>query len=334
VNSGQQAVSPPTPQTPIVIPQPSPVAPQVPRGTTRVLPGTDTLARAVADAAEGATLVLAPGGFLLSRPLKVAKFLTIKAEKPGRSLLVGDSGQKVLHLTGNATWVLLRGLHCKFRGDAGHVLLVDDGRVEIDQCQFTGAVSTDDQPGAGICITGTAEATITDCNVQGNDIGILFEEYSEGFALRNICRKNNGHGICVTGLAWPTLEENQCVENALCGIVYHDDSSGLARGNICRKNKLGIAVAVQAQPTLENNQCLENQADNLRVDRSIPSSVKVGCGVGGFLVGVVGAILVGVVGAILVGVVGAILGAVFGAILGAVVEAILGYSDENARAKG
>jgi hypothetical protein len=46
--------------------------------------------------------------------------------------------------------------------------------------------------------------------------------------------------------------------------------------------------------------------------------VKVGCGVGGFLVGVVGAILVGVVGAI----------------LGAVVEAILGYSDENARAKG
>uniref|UniRef100_A0A7C4QTH1 Protein kinase domain-containing protein n=1 Tax=Schlesneria paludicola TaxID=360056 RepID=A0A7C4QTH1_9PLAN len=258
--AGQPTVLPSADQNPTVATYALRETTRVPPRPLRVQAGVDTLAYAVAAATKGATLVLEPGEFFLSRPLEVTKSLTIKAEQPGQSCLKlkYSFGDQMMHFTGDASWVV-RGLRCEFLGKRGDVLLVDEGNIQIDRCEFTGGRGDEMFPAAGIRITGTADATITDCNVQGNDIGILFEEHSEGLALRNICRNNNGHGICVTGRAWPTLEENQCVENALCGIVYHDDSSGLARRNICRHNKHGIWVGHQARPTLEENKCVKNR---------------------------------------------------------------------------
>lgn len=220
----------------------------------RVRPGLDTLSEAVGAAPEGTVLVLAAGEYALSQPLKLTKSLAVEAEEAGRSRIVSALGQPVLHLSGSGRWVL-RGLYLEFQGASGDVLRVDGGCVQIEGCEFTGGRQGKDVAGAGVRITGSAEGVISNCQVHGNGVGILFAGASRGFARENTCRANKLYGIVVTRRAQPTLEGNQCYGNQKSGIAFGGTSSGAARENACVANKLhGIGVTEQARPTLEGNE--------------------------------------------------------------------------------
>ncbi len=104
-----------------------------------------SLAQAVRQAPEGATIVLAPGVYRVAAPLDVYRSLTLRGAGADRTTVIGTTAGHLLGFSGNgsltAVGIAFRHVSLGPESDPADIALFRGGRVELSDCRFEGASS-------------------------------------------------------------------------------------------------------------------------------------------------------------------------------------------------
>ncbi|HOU53674.1 MAG TPA: right-handed parallel beta-helix repeat-containing protein [Myxococcota bacterium] len=209
------------------------------------------LAQAVAQAPDGARIVLGPGRHRLEHPLRITRPVHIVGAGPDQTTLVCDGEDFVLRFEGSGPFALsdLAVEHDGVRTAA--VIQVLSGEVDFRRILATGAIRhpATRRGGQGLLVGGDAR----------------------GQVLSSVFRRNALHGIQVTGKAVLRIEACQCLENGQTGISWFESASGSARDNVMEKNdRYGLAVVPPARPQISGNVCRENRRGGLYLEEPLP----------------------------------------------------------------
>lgn len=249
-----------TPQAPEA-PPPKPLAPSRDRRRSResatefhvARDGGDfpDLAQAVAQAPDGARIVLGPGRHRLEHPLRFTRPVHIVGAGSDQTTLVCDGEDFVLRFEGPGPFALsdLAVEHDGVRPAA--VIQVLSGEVDFRRILVTGAIRhpATRRGGQGLLVGGDAR----------------------GQVLSSVFRHNALHGIQVTGKAVLRIEACQCLENGQTGISWFESASGSARDNVVEKNdRYGLAVVPPARPQVSGTICRQNRRGGLYLEEPLP----------------------------------------------------------------
>ena len=241
-----------------------------------------TLAEAVQNAPEGATLLLGAGVFRLDEALEIDKPLSLVGKGMDQTVIVSDVAEYTAHVKANGAFSV-EGITFKHEGDSfADAIDVEEAQVTIKNCRFSGGKMNPEGKlrGAGLRLEEKASGVVQDCvaeenatgiwvdaqeaTLEGNTsiknlAGILFSSSSQALARSNRCQENQYNGFVVSMYANPTLEENTSVMNQQNGFYFLGEATGSAARNECSQNQQnGILVDNKAGPTLEKNVCNEN----------------------------------------------------------------------------
>ncbi len=244
-------------------------------------PHTDALIAAVSKAVAGDTLHLAPGIHRLTRQLVLDKPITLtSAGGEGETVeIVGSYTGPLVSVTATSGEVCLSHLGFRRDGGTGPVLYAAGKALTMQYCTVSGgkaegtvaglwfaeSVVADirncriaDNNGNGVAVEQSAKATIIDCTVTGNQLGVTYFNEAGGLARGNTCTENSAGGILVMGQATPIIRRNCCIHNAQYGIYFTGNTIAVAEKNTCEGNMFGIIVSDYARPTLRQNNCRHN----------------------------------------------------------------------------
>jgi parallel beta-helix repeat protein len=272
---------PTPPPAPTPVPTPTAAPTSVPMTIQLQADGSGdfaTLAEAVQNAPDGATIHLAAGEYRLEGPLDIDRPLQLVGEGMTESTIMSNAEGFAVRYRGEGLFGA-QDLTFRHVGSApAHTMVVDGGEVALARCRFTGSIEgeelwtggvglllseasgqveeclADSNGMAGIVFAAGAAITLEDNIIRNNQYNLVYFDDAGGVARGNQVL-GGMDGILVTDQAQPTLEENACQDNSEAGIVYLGTSGGLARGNDCTENVIGVIVSEQAQPTLEGNLC-------------------------------------------------------------------------------
>src|SRR6476469_5986400 len=191
-----------------------------------------TIARAIARAASGTTIQLAPGTYSAASgekfPLEIpsgVKVIGNEANK-GRGILIQGSGKFVSPTAGDQNITILLATNSELRGVT---------------------VTNLDSRGTGVWIESTSP-TLANCT---------FTQ----------CKRE---GIFATGTANPAILDNIFMENSAAGIITAGTAKGAIRRNIFQKTGFGISLQAQSAPLIADNQILENLSGIVLAGESQP----------------------------------------------------------------
>ncbi len=243
-----------------------------------------TLPAALKAASSGATILLGPGTFSLTKPLTLTQPIRLIGAGMDATYITAATANYVVRVTGD---FIAEDLTFEHSGSlAADVVVIAGAQVWIKRCRFRGAVlaETEGRFGAGLRLTEAASGLIADTRAEENGaMGIVIEGTSYPTLENNVTRENQlagiawlGHargtaraneshanfiGFLVNDEAQPILEANLGLANQKSGLAYRSNSGGLARQNQFSNNgREGIYIGAQAYPTLETNVCTENAA--------------------------------------------------------------------------
>ncbi len=222
------------------------------------------LARRVAAARPGSTLELAPGEYLLSEQLVIAKSLTLRgAGQDNTSIVMRASTKNAMIFLNSACELVLERLTIRQTGKAPtDVIWLNAGTTTIRQCTISGGIldTASNKWGAGIRIAVSACCSVVDSVLQGNEeSGILLCGSGQGVILNNLCCENR-HGIAAIGQSTLKAEGNNCRNNRDCGIILEGSSRGTLVNNQCNDNlHFGVVAQGHADLTAKANHCLNNE---------------------------------------------------------------------------
>lgn len=226
--------------------------------------GTHTvIAKAVEDAAVGATIHLVSGQHNLKEPLFFEKSIILIGEGKDETILNIHADIGIGWNSTGTLDVIDLGFVCKGNVPAVCVAVGGTGKVSFLRCGFRGASSSGEvdglSGGIGLLFLDEVQGKVTDCETADNSVaGILISETAKGTLEGNKCHGSRV-GIAVSEHASAILNSNECLKN-LRGIAVSGESKVKAEKNICRENKeVGIWVTDKAVPDLEGNQCLQNK---------------------------------------------------------------------------
>ncbi|MCS7168370.1 MAG: protein kinase [Gemmatales bacterium] len=208
-----------------------------------VKPG-QSLAEAVDRVPEGGVILLEPGTYRLSQPLRITKALTIEGTDSQTTTIACDAERVVFAYEGGGRFRLVKLTVIHSGNQPANIIEANSGIIELEDCIFRGAVWSEEKKlgGNGLWLHGVVRATVRNCRCIGNAV----------------------HGIHVSEYAQTVLDSNICEENRGNGISYFDNAGGTAQNNTCRNNGChGIEVCDKAQPVLEGNNCEGNGTNGI-----------------------------------------------------------------------
>ncbi|MEG4114321.1 MULTISPECIES: DUF1565 domain-containing protein [unclassified Microcoleus] len=191
-----------------------------------------TIARAIARAASGSTIELAPGIYSAASgekfPLEIpsgVKVIGNEANK-GRGILIQGSGKFVSPTAAEQNITILLATTSELRGVT---------------------VTNLDSRGTGVWIESTSP-TVANCTF-------------------TLCK---GEGVFAAGTANPAILDNIFVENSSAGVIVAGTAKGAIRRNIFQKTGFGISLQAQSAPLIVDNQILENRSGIVLAGESQP----------------------------------------------------------------
>lgn len=111
----------------------------------------------------------------------------------------------------------------------------------------------------GIVITNESRARMMSNSISFSDMGIIFQEGTNGQALENTLTGNENYAIVVTGYGQPEIVGNTIKDNNGTGIMLRTSTEAIIQDNQIIKNKMqGIEIADTARPTIEGNWFIQN----------------------------------------------------------------------------
>jgi F-box protein 11 len=246
----------------------------------------DTLAEAIADAADGSELVLRPG--LHEGGVTIEKTLHLRGE--GKQEAVVQAAEKTAITfagpTGGLTNLVIR------QTAAGEAAAVEirAGRTVVEDCELESA------GGSCLVVSGAADPQVRRCLVRGGGNGIEIVDDAQGryednevtdAPMPGIAAASNGsptvssnrvHGCSDAGILLaggsPRVEANEIFENAGSGIVAESCAPVVRRNRIRDGQDAGIVVTEGAQGFFEENEISGHEAVGIGVDNAAEPIVR------------------------------------------------------------
>lgn len=191
----------------------------------------------------GGKIVLSPGRFSLSEPVKIID-KTIELQGAGEALTtisfhIKYDEENALTIS-NSSFVA-QGLAIKYIGNNRvNVLRVHDSELFLKDCGISGGYGGEDLYGNGIYLTGNSSGSVKNCVIN-----------------------KNKNGIALAGSTNMSIHDNQILSNSNVGIIFIDDSQASALNNVIRENTIGIQIQDAAEPHIEGNDLSANTESGL-----------------------------------------------------------------------
>ncbi len=225
--------------------------------TITVQPG-ESIQAAIDAAPEGAVICLVEGEW--SENLTIGKDLTLRTEGPARAVIRGKerdqavvgintpgSGEAVRVKVENITILGARGVNQGFG-----ILAESSSFLEIEGSTIAG------NDAAGIWLSDTAQAMVTDCTIYGNHTGISFGHAAQAW-IANCALSGNYDGIMLWGSGQATITHCTVSENWGTGIWLGDDAQAkITDCTVSENGGTGIRFWASAQATIEGNRISSN----------------------------------------------------------------------------
>ncbi len=224
--------------------------------------GFRDLAQSIENAEDGAVLFLAAGEYQLSSNLKVEKSIS----------LIG-AGYSQTRITSSLSGIMLRfnggELHLKGIGfvhtgkQKSDVLSIEDAKINIEDCRFSGGYSTDKprKDGDGLWLHGHSSGSIVRSHFENNAMnGLEIQDGSNIRLERNDFMRNDIVGLSIWNTAKVEAFDNTMLLNKKKGIQVSDQASvTLARNKITFNTDSGISFFGTTSGTVENNTLIANR---------------------------------------------------------------------------
>ncbi len=226
------------------------------------------LAQRIDAAKDGDTIELAEGEYELSDELIITKSISLVGAGQDKTIIRSTARTTAIFMD-TACELSLKNLTVREAGGfPANVIMVDAGTATIRQCTISGGIidpANNNAFGIGICVSGSAQCSMFDSLVQGNEgCGIAFTDTSQGKVANTQCKDNGEHGIAALGNATLTADGNTCRNNKWCGIIFLGASQGKALNNQCQENALhGIAGEGNSTLTADSNTCQHNKKNGI-----------------------------------------------------------------------
>ncbi len=227
-----------------------------------------TLAEALAQAAEGATIALGSGTHVLGQGVVAPRAVTLAGEGKDVTELVANQGDAALRYRGSGRFEL-RDLAVRWAGTGAavaDVVVIESGEARIERCRFHGASANASSQGSGLELKGDSRGLVRECEARNNGVGIAVSERAWPTVQANVCEQNLAVGIAYLGEATGSARRNVCRLNGSSGILVTDSAQTLLNANVCAENgEHGIEVLEQSAPSLTANSCSDNAADGIYI---------------------------------------------------------------------
>ncbi|MEG4421060.1 DUF1565 domain-containing protein [Microcoleus sp. LAD1_D5] len=243
-----------------------------------------TIARAIARAASGTTIQLAPGTYSAASgeqfPLEIPSVVKVIGNETnkGRGTLIQGSGKFVSPSAAGQNITILLATNSQLRGvtvtnldSRGTGVWIESTSPTVANCTFTQCKRE------GIFATGTANLAILDnIFVENSAAGIITAGTAKGAIRRNIFQKT-GFGISLQAQSAPLIADNQILENR-SGIVLAGESQPILRKNRIEKNtEDGLTAVGKSLPDIGTAQDLGGNIflNNGELDLQNATGVKI-----------------------------------------------------------
>lgn len=202
-----------------------------------VLGPADDLAGALAKAAPGATVHLAPGDYEITEPLVLLDEVTMSGAGQGRTLLHSTAEEAPVIVATGAT-VRIADLSLLLEGNtpASGIIGGPTSVLGLFGVHISGARSGESgQAGAALQLTASTSqrATFTTLEVTASTFA-----------------DNDWAGIVVSGGHRVSIRSSTFTDNRQCGICFLDASSGSVEGSTFTGNAVAIGITGSADPTV------------------------------------------------------------------------------------
>jgi SpoVK/Ycf46/Vps4 family AAA+-type ATPase len=201
----------------------------------------ETIGGALAAAPDGATIVVAPGGY--AENLVLGRHVTVTAGGPADSVIIDPpSGPAVSMGSGTVT---LRQLTVRGHDQAFAALDVSGGSLTLDHCEIAAAAL------AGMDVHGPAVVLMHGGRVRNSaGHGVLISGGASGTLTRAIIEQVGSDGVTITSTAAPVLEDCEIRDTGAHGMVLARDADPVVRRcSITRTSGAGISIAERARGT-------------------------------------------------------------------------------------
>lgn len=236
------------------------------------------LERSLNAAKDGDTLFLTEGDYTLAHTVKLQKSIS----------LIGAGMTKTRVLSSVKTAVLgFQKADLSFKGisfvhmgkQKSDVLDIEDSKVNIDDCSFSGAFSPDSPPkiGDGIWLHGRSSGKISNSKFEKNTLtglevqdtsnvqieqnefnhngqmGLSIWKNAKAEVIKSTFQFNNSRGIQVSNHAFAHIDGNEISLNKIAGISFFESSKGSVVNNTIYSNNFGIEIVNQSTVSVSKN---------------------------------------------------------------------------------
>lgn len=205
------------------------------------VPAGADLAAALAAAPAGAVLSLAPGQYQLPTTLVLLDGVTLRGA--GEELTVlGSSAPEASVLIATRQAITLSGLTlARDTSVPGSGIVAGaETALVLEDLRVTGARPGDAGGGAGVLVTGPADAA----ELTATSLEVTHATFAD----------NGWAGLAVGGGHRVSVESSRFTGNGQCGLCFLDKSSGSVSDSFFEGNQVGVAVTGAAHPDLLKNE--------------------------------------------------------------------------------
>ncbi len=232
-----------------------------------VAPTTKTVAfndleQSIDNAKDGAVLFLAAGDYGLLSNVKVQKSISLIGA--GLSLTRITSSLAGIMMRFNGSDLHLKGISFVHLGkQKSDVVSIEDAKINIEDCRFTGGYSTDKprKDGDGLWLHGHSSGSIVRSHFENNSMNGLEVQDSSNVKLEhNEFTRNDIVGLSIWNTSKVQAFDNTMLLNKKKGIQVSDQASvRLSRNKISFNTDSGISFFGSSSGTVENNTLIANQ---------------------------------------------------------------------------
>lgn len=233
-----------------------------------------SLAEALAEAADGSTIHLEAGRYLLNEPLVLDRTVRVTGAAGGGTIIeVRLEDGDALEVTGHVTLSDLR-IEYADDGELHSLVHVSSGRLTASACEFIGAV-VNDMPAvkAAVLVRHASSGEFRDCTFRRCQAGLALVQDSSGTVAGCTFQQNSNVGVMVRDQARFRLEDCRAALNGI-GVFVTSRGETVVTGCDVWKNQIGIKAASGAVVRLEGNRCRESAREGVILEDVAAQVVK------------------------------------------------------------
>ena len=207
-------------------------------------------------------LILEDGTYELSEPIVINLPLELIAKNPGAVNIRGNNLPNYLLVFEGKGKLVLSGINISLDNQKrSNVILIRSGELEMDQCTVEGGTDpeiTKRDFGAGLILKGGSTATISNCILKNNVMGVAVQDQSS-VRLQSNKFTENRYGIVFRDQAQGDSHDNEYFENSAYGFMVYDDAKVKVTRDICHDNTGGFGFLFHSKAVIEASEAFENE---------------------------------------------------------------------------